>query len=143
VKPKPAALKILMGNPGKRPIVPEIQPVRDLELDDMPDWLPPEAQQVWREELPKIPRGILGLHHAEAFANWCDLTVQRRRSVREVHAAGKEEFFERLPRYTNLVDAWRKMSAELGLTPVSTPKAPPKTGADASNPFVALKRTAT
>ncbi|CAJ3071216.1 P27 family phage terminase small subunit [Burkholderia pseudomallei] len=80
-KPTPTALKLIRGNPGKRPIndaEPDAASLADIEL--APDWLSPDAQRHW----PVIARQLhdaglltgldvaaLGLY-CEAFARWKD-----------------------------------------------------------------------
>jgi hypothetical protein len=68
--------------------------------------------------------------------------VQRRRAAHEIHSSETGRFFDLIPRYIGLTDAWRKLTSELALTPVSTPKAPPRSQSEPGNPFLALKRSA-
>lgn len=79
-KPTPTALKLVRGNPGKRPL-PENEPTPKGEAD-MPDWLTPAAAEHWplvakqlREAgvLTAIDSAALALY-CEAFARWRDAT---------------------------------------------------------------------
>lgn len=75
-KPIPTALKIVQGNPGKRPLPKnEPQPERGAT---MPDWLSPDAAAQWplvarhlaeAGILTAIDAPALGLY-CEAFARW-------------------------------------------------------------------------
>lgn len=57
--PKPAALKLVSGNPGKRAINKQ-EPDPDYLNDLMaPDWLPTSAKLVWDEVAPKLRRAML------------------------------------------------------------------------------------
>ena len=56
--PKPTWLKIISGNPGKRPLnTDEPQPIGDLV--DPPDWLTPTQQEGWRYAIARAPAGLL------------------------------------------------------------------------------------
>lgn len=46
-KSKPTKLKVVTGNPGKRPL-PENEPEPTNELGDAPDWLSAEAAEHWK-----------------------------------------------------------------------------------------------
>ena len=46
-KPKPTALKVLEGNPGKRPLN-ELEPKPKKQAPSCPSWLEPEAKKEWR-----------------------------------------------------------------------------------------------
>lgn len=80
--PVPTALKLLRGNPGKRPINRnEPQPSREVT---MPDWLSPDAAKHWpivakqlhdAGLLTAIDVTALGLY-CEAFARWKDANAR-------------------------------------------------------------------
>ena len=70
-KPKPTALKILEGNPGKRPQNPfEPVPVKgDIKC---PDWLLPEAKKEWKRLAPALEAmGVLTMADQTAFEGYC------------------------------------------------------------------------
>jgi len=75
-RPTPTALKLLRGNPGKRPIN-RAEPCPSLEVV-MPDWLSPDAAKHWPTVakqlhdaglLTSIDVTALGLY-CESFARW-------------------------------------------------------------------------
>lgn len=66
-KPTPTVLKVLAGNPGKRPIKPEPKPKPI--APKAPTWLPPEAKRRWKELAPELERlGLLTCVDGLAFA---------------------------------------------------------------------------
>src|SRR4051812_32697332 len=54
-KPTPAALKLIQGNPGKRPIRQEPQPERG-DLPEPPEFLAEDAKAEWRRVAPELYR---------------------------------------------------------------------------------------
>jgi phage terminase small subunit len=55
-RPKPAALRVIQGNPGRRPINPEPQ---SPPLGPPPRHLDADHRRVWRELAGKAPIGVL------------------------------------------------------------------------------------
>lgn len=86
-RPKPTALKILTGNPGKRPLpVDEPMPTGKAV---MPKWLRKGAVVVWQETAPILePLGLLTDMDVELFAQWCTLAAEFRKSPGKM-VAGK------------------------------------------------------
>ena len=70
-KPKPTALKILEGNPGKRPIN-ENEPIPPKGTVKCPTWLEPEAKKEWKRLAPSLEAmGVLTQADLTAFAGYC------------------------------------------------------------------------
>lgn len=68
-KPTPTALKIIAGNPGKRPLnAHEPQPRADLA--DAPSWLTERQKATWTEVVEMSPPGLLKDIDASVFAVW-------------------------------------------------------------------------
>ncbi len=68
-KPKPTALKLIAGNPGKRALnAHEPQPRADLAAS--PAWLTERQQATWREVVELSPPGLLKDVDASVFAVW-------------------------------------------------------------------------
>lgn len=69
--PKPTALKVLEGNPGKRPLnraEPKPRPV----APKCPAWLLLEAKREWRRVAPELERlGLLTVVDGTALAGYC------------------------------------------------------------------------
>lgn len=74
---KPTALRILQGNPGRRPL-PEGEPISPAGAV-CPAWLSPAAKELWREQAPIFERmGCLRVADTLAFANWMILQARIR-----------------------------------------------------------------
>ena len=70
-KPKPTALKVLEGNPGKRPLN-EYEPVPPKGTIECPDWLEEEAKREWERLAPSLEAmGVLTTADLTAFAGYC------------------------------------------------------------------------
>ena len=70
-KPKPTALKLLEGNPGKRPIN-EHEPVPPKGTVKCPTWLELEAKKEWKRLAPSLEAmGVLTQADLTAFAGYC------------------------------------------------------------------------
>lgn len=70
---KPTALKILAGNPGRRPL-PAAEPVFDAAGTDTPDWLSGEAVTQWEVLSTALDvNGMLNTTNRQALATYCDL----------------------------------------------------------------------
>jgi P27 family predicted phage terminase small subunit len=70
-KPTPTAIKILEGNPGKRPLN-EREPMPDKKAPKCPKWLEPEAKKEWKRLADKMEAlGILTELDMAAFAAYC------------------------------------------------------------------------
>lgn len=71
-RPQPTALKVLRGNPGRRPLnlnEPRPPPLVDLKP---PDWLDTEAVQEWQRMAPKLQQlGLLTEIDIPALATYC------------------------------------------------------------------------
>lgn len=84
-RPKPTVLKVLEGNPGKRPL-PKHEP-KPQGMAEMPGWLRPGAVKVWNEYAPRLEGlGLLTDLDAETFGQWCTLTAMFRRKPAEMPA---------------------------------------------------------
>lgn len=70
-KPKPTALKVLEGNPGKRPLNAR-EPVPVKRAPSCPKWLDKDAKKEWRRLAPKLEAmGLLSEVDMAAFAGYC------------------------------------------------------------------------
>jgi len=71
-KPMPTHLKLLRGNPGKRPIRPEPQPLRTEQVPDAPNFLTGYARDEWDRVAPELHRiGLLTVLDIAALAAYC------------------------------------------------------------------------
>lgn len=70
-KPKPTALKVLEGNPGKRPLN-NNEPKPEKKAPKYPAWLEPEAKKEWKRMTKTLEAiGVLTQVDATAFAGYC------------------------------------------------------------------------
>lgn len=70
-KPKPTALKILEGNPGKRPLN-DKEPKPDSKAPRCPSWLEEEAKREWKRMSKTLETiGVLTKIDKAAFAGYC------------------------------------------------------------------------
>lgn len=144
--PKPTALRIVEGNPGKKPLNHD-EPKPTLGIPSCPMWLEPEAKKEWRRisrELDKI--GMLTLVDGTALAGYCESYARWRQAERALTEHGNLTYEtdtgyarERpevgiAQRYLGLV---KQFAAEFGLTPSSRTRitVPEKGNGEAENPF--------
>ncbi|KOA21155.1 phage terminase, small subunit [Clostridium homopropionicum DSM 5847] len=70
-KPKPTAIKVLEGNPGKRPLN-QNEPKPEKKAPKCPTWLETEAKKEWRRMSKTLEAiGVLTQVDASAFAGYC------------------------------------------------------------------------
>ncbi len=117
---KPTRLKVLAGNPGKRPLN-ECEPEPSSAGLACPAWLGEEARAVWRRTVPEMKRlGVFTNADESVIASFCHIYG---RFITEVKAGEQ-------PAVTTLTHL-RQYAAELGLTPSSRSKiVVPKKGHD-------------
>ena len=69
-KPKPTALKVLEGNPGKRPLN-DHEPIPPKGELKCPSWLLPEAKKEWKRLASSLEAmGVLTMADLTAFAGY-------------------------------------------------------------------------
>lgn len=74
--PKPTNLRVLQGNPGKRPISPR-EPKPRKTAPRCPEWLSDEAKKVWRRTVPELKAlGVLTTIDGDALAGYCATYAQ-------------------------------------------------------------------
>lgn len=125
---QPTALKVLRGNPGRRPLPPH-EPQPPAGDPKAPGWLRSRARGFWRRLLPTVQvMRVMTVADDQALALLCDALaeyVDCRRVVRERGAVCQVETKRGLverprPEVAMAQDAWRRaqrMLMEFGLTP--------------------------
>ena len=128
--PKPTRLKVLAGNPGRRPLNPR-EPKPAVDTPACPAWLSPAAKRVWRHTVPLLRNmGVLARADRDALAAYCQ-TYARWREAEEflqqrgaVYAIkderGKLKFMAQFPQVSiakSLLQVVRGYQQEFGLTP--------------------------
>jgi P27 family predicted phage terminase small subunit len=135
---KPTKLKVLEGNPGKRPL-PTNEPEPKIAMPDMPDDLDADAQKVWNTLGPKLLRiGLLTDADGDAFAILCQIRSRLTQIHRIMHptdgtqpalvqmkvtvdGSGQEHTELKPSPYTTMerlyYQLFRQYAAEFGLSP--------------------------
>lgn len=88
-KPTPTALRLLRGNPRKRPVnlaEPAPAPLAD---QAPPDWLDASAQAEWRRLAPMLGRlGVLTETDADALAAYCEAFTTWKQATQRLRQFG-------------------------------------------------------
>jgi len=135
-KPKPTKLKILEGNPGKRPLnLNEPQPKQI--IPKCPDWLMDDAKKEWKRIAPELANlGLLTRVDMAAFAGYCQSFAKWKKAEEFIKKHGTTY---KIPRYdsdgkvisiymaqfpevaiaNNSLNQIRAFCGEFGLTPSS------------------------
>ena len=127
-KPKPTVLKLLEGNPGKRPLN-EHEPPAPEGMPDCPDYLDDTARAEWdRTAQVLMEMGLLSRADRTALAAYCTAYsrwVKAEEQVRKYGAIVKspEKGFPMKSPYLTVADqaleTMRKLMVAFGLTPSS------------------------
>ncbi len=141
--PKPTHLKLVDGNPGKRPInkdEPKVEPGRP----PMPRWLPKDGKDEWKLITAALESmGVLTKVDASAIAAYCAAWADLRAAQRGINKSGvfyktRTGLIKRNPAAGVKADALRVVKAylvEFGLTPASRSKVKVKPANQDSDPF--------
>lgn len=86
-RPKPAVLRDLHGNPGKRCLRNEPQGVGDLW--DPPSWFDDEQRDQWQYALDRAPPGLLTGTDRAILAAWVVAACEHARAAKEVQTTGQ------------------------------------------------------
>lgn len=134
-KATPTKLKVLRGNPGKRPL-PKSEPqpptVPADKVPKPPSWLDGKAKHAWRHVAPlladirvltRADRHALELL-VDAYSEWrdCRAAVRKHGPVQTVRTKAGGEMVRQRPEVAMAANAWRRVMAalaEFGLTPAS------------------------
>lgn len=125
-KPKPTAVKVLEGNPGKRKLnKAEIEPVKGV-IPDCPDWLEDEAKEEWDRICKNLYElGLLTDLDVQAFASYCQAYARWREAEEFITQHGsivktKTGYWQQVPQVSIAHQNQKIMmqaAAEFGLTP--------------------------
>lgn len=104
--PKPTALKLIAGNPGKRPVNAQ-EPQLPACGREAPAWLGDAARAHWERLAPMLSAaGVLKESDADLLATYCALFTEYVQAVR----AG-----DKVP--VAMIGQLRQLMGELGMTP--------------------------
>ena len=145
-KPKPTALKILQGNPGKRPLN-KNEPKPKNEIPSPPFRLDSEAMEEWNRITPLLEEmGVLTTVDGSALAQYCEqhgIFIRAKRQLDTqplviVTATGHPMPNPLLSIKNKAQDQIRKYLIEFGLTPAARSKISVTPKSKEENPFEAL-----
>lgn len=126
-KPKPTAIKILEGNPGKRPLN-RFEPTYRKKAPPCPSWLCDEAKREWRRLARTMESmGVLTEADMETFATYCDAYSKWKEATEFLDQHGTifktpSGYIQQVPQvsiaqtYSKIMT---KIATEFGLTPAS------------------------
>ena len=126
-KPKPTAIKILEGNPGKRKLN-DREPVLDKRAPDCPTWLTTEARKEWHRLASTMEAmGVLTEVDRAAFAAYCQAYARWKEAeerIKETNLIFKAPSgYPQQSPYVGIAHQSMKIMkdfmAEFGLTPAS------------------------
>lgn len=125
-KPKPTAVKVLEGNPGKRELnIYEPKPKRT-KLPKCPEWLEDEAQAEWNRLAKNLfELGLLTDLDVQPFASYCQAYARWREAEEFITQHGsivktKSGYWQQVPQVSIAHQNQKIMmqaAAEFGLTP--------------------------
>lgn len=88
-KPRPTRLRIMDGNPGKRPLNAR-EPMPTRGVPECPDWLDGEARAKWVHLVPELDRlGLLTLADGEQLAAFCQSWAEFRLTTELLQREGR------------------------------------------------------
>ena len=126
-KPAPTQLKIIRGNPGRRPL-PEGDPEIPAGIPDPPKHLVGKAKKEWLRITPELSRaGILTKIDGTALAAYCDCFAVWAEASKKLKKEGltitSDEGLPTVSPYLKIsnaaIDRMRQFLVEFGMTPSS------------------------
>ena len=127
-KPKPTKLKLVTGNPGKRPLN-EKEPIPKPGIPECPGHIDEEARAEWGRILPELSgMGVLARTDRAALAAYCQAwsrwvkaegEIQKHDLVVKAPGSGYPIQNPYLRIANTAMDFMRKFLVEFGLTPAS------------------------
>lgn len=104
-KPKPTALKLVAGNPGKRPVN-VLEPQFSACATDAPAWLSEGARVHWDRLAPMLSKsGVLKESDRDLLATYCETFAAY---IEALRSGGAQ---------MGVVQQLRQLMGELGMTP--------------------------
>lgn len=126
-KPKPTQLKIIEGNPGKRPLN-NREPVPTGDLENPPEWLNDSQKEGWKYAIENAPKGLLKKLDQSVLITWViaeDLhrqaTMQLQKTGLLVRTPNTNQPMQSpyLPIINRQATLMMKAASEMGFTPTS------------------------
>lgn len=126
-KPKPTAIKLLEGNPGKRKLN-ENEPKPETGIPTCPDWLTKDAKNEWKRLAKTLHQmGVLSTTDRAAFAAYCESWARWKEAEEHitnegtviVNGKGDQVLSPWVGKSEKAQRLMLQSAAELGLTPSS------------------------
>ena len=126
-KPKPTAMKLLEGNPGKRPLNVH-EPIPPKGTVKCPAWLLPEAKKEWKRLAPALEAmGVLTMADQTAFEGYCQAYARWKEAEEFISQHGSifktpSGYVQQVPQVSIAQQNLRIMQSfcsEFGLTPAT------------------------
>jgi len=126
-KPKPTAIKVLEGNPGKRPLNAN-EPKPEKKSPKCPSWLEPEAKKEWRRMAKVLESlGVLTEIDAAAFAGYCQAYARWKEAEEFLSKHGTifktpSGYIQQVPQVSiaqTYLKVMKDFCSEFGLTPAA------------------------
>ena len=126
-KPKPTELKILEGNPGKKPLN-DKEPKPEKRAPKCPSWLEPEAKKEWKR-MSKVleSMGVLTQVDMTAFAGYCQAYARWKEAEEFLSKHGTifktpSGYIQQVPQVSiaqTYLKVMKDFCSEFGLTPAA------------------------
>lgn len=85
----PTALKVITGNPGKRPLN-DAEPQPTATPPKCPTWLSASAKKKWKELAPELSRmGLLTIVDGDVLASYCQAWAEFEAATRTIEEEGR------------------------------------------------------
>lgn len=126
-KPTPTAIKLLEGNPGKRPLNAN-EPKPEKKAPSCPKWLEPEAKKEWRRLAKQMEQiGILTQVDMAAFAGYCQAYARWKEAEEFITQHGTivrtpSGYWQQVPQVSiaqTYLKLMNRFAEQFGLTPAS------------------------
>ena len=143
-KPKPTHLKLLAGNPGKRPLNMD-EPRPEGALFEAPEWMTENQKAGWAYAIAHAPRGLLKQLDRSVLAIWVVAEDLHRQASEQVEKYGMLTKAPNtgvpmqspyLPIVNKQAQIMLKAGAELGFTPTSRSRIHAPVEPSRENPFL-------
>jgi P27 family predicted phage terminase small subunit len=126
-RPKPTRLKVLTGNPGKRPLN-ELEPTPEVAVPDCPAELNPAAKREWDRLVVELGKLRILTHldraalatYCGAYALWAEAMVQLQKYGTMIKSpSGYPQQSPYLAVANRQAEIMMRIAAEFGFTPAS------------------------
>ncbi|WP_213950384.1 phage terminase small subunit P27 family [Tepidanaerobacter syntrophicus] len=126
-KPKPTALKVLEGNPGKRPLN-DKEPQPEKKAPRCPSWLEPEAKKEWKRMAKTLEAmGVLTQVDRTAFEGYCQAYARWKEAEEFLSKHGTifktpSGYIQQVPQVSiaqTYLKVMKDFCSEFGLTPAA------------------------